>query len=261
VKPVLFHIGPFAVLSYGVIFVPALLLGLFIMWRLYKNNLSFLRYKVTLDSFFDSVLVFIFSFGVGARLLHIFEHFSFFSHNPLLWILFLHFPGFSLLGGILGGMVGLWLFCRYQKQPFTLLLDIMVIGLSFVTAFSRIGSLLAGDSFGRETTFPIRVALAELPGLRHPTQLYEALLFFVLFAFLYFLYQRGKTQKGEITLYFFILVGLIRFFIEMLRGDSVYLGKIAIAQVISILFFVGALGVLAYKKKSHLLGLFKRKTV
>lgn len=262
-KPILFFLGPFPVYAYGGILVFATLFSLFIMWRLYKNNLTFIRFHVTLDAFFDSILVYFISFGIGARLLHIGEHFNNFGMNIFHWLLFLHFPGFSFLGGIIGGVVGLWLFARAQKMPILLLIDILAIGTTLAFAFSRIGSLLSGDSFGRETSFFLKVSIQGLIGMRHPVQLYEALLAFLAFVFLYSLYIKAKLRNGEIFLYFLLFVGVSRFFVEFLRGDSVYLERFTVAQTISAVFVFISAGFLATFKKVQIQSLarkiFRRK--
>lgn len=228
--------------------VIALLLSLFIMWRLYKNNLAFLRFRVTLEDFFDSVLIFFVSFGIGARILHIIEHADSFGIDIFRYLLFLHYPGFSFLGGVIGGFLGLWLFCRHQKKPFLLLADLLSIGLALTLSLSRIGSLLTGDGFGKPTSFPINVSLPTIPGTRHPTQLYEALLTFAIFALLFVLYRKGRGRDGDIFVYFVGLLGLTRFFVEFLRADSVYFHGVAVAQILSVIFVVIAAVVLVVRK-------------
>lgn len=250
--PVIFAIGPVSILSYGILLAFSLILSLFVIWRLYKNNLLFLRYNVTLDVFFDSVLVFFISFAGGARLLHIVEHFGTFRWDFLRWILFLHFPGFSFLGGVIGGVLGLWIFCSVYKKPFFLLLDIIALGIPLVLAFTRIGSLLNGDSFGRETTFFIKVAMVNMSGFRHPTQLYEAILAFGIFAVLFYLYHKTRLRNGELFLYFILLIGISRFFVEMIRGDSVYLGGFAVAQIISAFFVAIASTILVIFRRNNI---------
>ena len=122
------------------------------------------------------------------------------------------------------------------------------IGLALALSLSRIGSLLNGDAFGKPTFFPINVSLVAIPGTRHPTQLYEALLTFVIFAVLYVLYRKGRGRDGDFLVYFLGLMGLTRFFVEFLRADSVYLSGFAVAQIISIVFVVIALVILVIRK-------------
>lgn len=247
-RPILFSIGPITIQSYGVMLALSLLLALFTTWRLYKNNFVFLRFRVTIDSFFDSALVFLLAFGIGARILHIIEHWDSFGRQPLLWVLFLHFPGFSFLGGVIGAVLGLWLFCKAAKLPFLQLLDIFAIGLSLALALSRIGSLLSGDSLGKE-----------INGFRHPAQTYEAGLAFALFILLYILYKRGTLKAGETFVYFLFFTGISRFFVEMLRADSVYLAGFALAQIISGIFIVIAGSIIITTKHASVMAFTKGK--
>ncbi|GEM_PF-5238787 len=177
----------------GLIFVLSLIISLFIIWRLYKNNLSFLRSKISLNEFFDNALFFFFAFGIGARILYIVEHWQVFRGNIASMFLFLHFPGFSFLGGVIGAVFGLWILCRIQKQPFFLLLDTFVVGLSFVLSLSQIERL-------------------------------EGILAFGIFAFLYYFYRTEKLKSGEIFLYFLVLTGILNFFVVYLAGVSVIIG-------------------------------------
>lgn len=224
---------------YSIVLIISFLIALFLMWRFFKNNLAFLRFRVTLDLFFDSVFIFLFSFGLGARALYIIEHWSLFQKNILWWFLFLHFPGFSFLGGVIGGLVGLFFFCKQKNLPFLLISDLLMIGSSFTLASSRIGSFLEG-------------------GKPAKAYLLESIAVYGIFALLYYLYKRGKTQTGFITVYFFLLIGLERFFIEMVRADSVYLGRLAVAQVISLGFVLFALSVLFITKRNTIFSFAKQ---
>lgn len=204
---------------HGVILAFSLFTSLFLIWRLYKTSLVFLRFKITLDEFFDSTLVFLLSFGIGARLLYIVQHWGFFSKSIVSWILFLHVPGFSFLGGVMGGMLGLGLFCLYKRKPYFLFLDLVLVGLAAAYAISRIGNLFAGEPYGR--------ILA-----------YEVILSIAIFVVLYYVYSKGKARPGVLSIYFLFLIGLSRFFIEIQRKDSVYLG------VSGAFIFIGIAGIL-----------------
>lgn len=194
-----------------------LLVSLFIAWRLYKNNFLFVRFNVGLNTFFDSIFFFLISFAIGARVLYIMEHWEKFSASLFSWFLFLHVPGFSFLGGVIGGFLGLFLFCQAKKLPYLLLADLLSVAVAFVLACFRIGAALSGNSPG-----------VKIFGMRQPVYLYEAVLSFVIFLFLHWLYVRGKSVNGEITLYFFLLIGITGFLVESFRTDSIYLGGFAI---------------------------------
>jgi phosphatidylglycerol---prolipoprotein diacylglyceryl transferase len=251
-KPILFTIGPVSFYAYGIFLALSLFLALFIVWRLYKNNMLFIRYRMSVDNFFDSIFVFFVSFGIGARLLHILEHWPQFTINIVKWLLFLHFPGFSFFGGLVGGAVGLYLFTKSRKLPFFLMLDLLSIGMAFVLSITRVGSLLNGDGAGMATNFLLRVKMHNLPDLRHPVQLYESLVVFGIFVLLYYLYIRGRLRAGMISLLFLLLIGIERFFLEMLRNDGVYLGNFRVSMVLALVSIFVSLGFLIYLNRSHI---------
>lgn len=80
----------------------------------------------------------------------------------------------------------------------------------------------------------------------------------LIFALLYYLYVKGKSKYGQITLLCLLLIGFSRFFLEMLRGDSVYLGSFAIAQIISALFICASFVLLILFEKEKIRAGFKR---
>ncbi|MBI2036635.1 prolipoprotein diacylglyceryl transferase [Candidatus Microgenomates bacterium] len=205
----------------GLVFVLSLIISLFIIWRLYKNNLSFVRAKISLDEFLDSGLFFLLSFGIGARILYIIEHWQVFGGNIASMFLFLHFPGFSFLGGVIGAVLGLWILCRIQKEPFLLLLDTFVVGLAFVLAVAQIGTM-------------------------------EGIFTFCIFAFLYYFYRTERLKSGEIFLYFLTLIGILHFFVVYLTGFS-------IAYVISAIFAIIGLSVILFIRRVIIISFIKEK--
>lgn len=231
---------------YGITFSTSFILALFVVWRLYKYNLAFIRFGVSLDTFFDSVLVFFFAFGLGARILYIAQHWDSFAGNVISWFLFLHFPGFAFLGGVVGGIIGLWIFCRRKKLPFLLLLDVLFVALPLALGFSRIGNLLVGE----DQRFPIRNITVAVGG-------YEAVLAFAIFVLLYMLYMRGKSKPGMIAIYCLLLIGVLAFFVEMGRGVSVYLLHLTIGQIISACFVITSTVLILVRKRETLRAMLK----
>lgn len=221
----------------------AFLLGsiasLFVVWRLFKSDLLFVRFKVTLDIFFDSLLVFFLAFGIGARMLYLVEHWQRFNENFLSWILFLHFPGFIFLGGVIGGFLGLFLFCRQRKLSFLLLSDVIAVGVLLALGIVRLGNFVSNIS-----NF--------LP-------LYEAVLSLGSFGFLHYLYTKGRSQSGMTTIYFFLLIGLMRFVVEFAGGYSVYLARITPSQFISGIFVLTGVSVLLFMKREQIRRLIARR--
>lgn len=250
--PVLISFGVVKVYWLGVILLLTFLISFFLMWRLFKHNLDFTRAHVTVDTYFDSVLLFFLFFSIGARTLFIIEHWGDFGKNPLLWILFIHYPGFSFLGGVVGGLLGLWIFTHAHKLKFSLFSDIAAIGLSFGLFLGRIGNFFQGDIYGKETTSALGAKMATIAGVRHPVALYESLFAFLVFIVLYLLYVNKKVSRGMVTIYFLILLGVVRFCLEFLRGDSVYVLGIPVAQILSVGLVIVGLSLILYQERGYI---------
>jgi phosphatidylglycerol:prolipoprotein diacylglycerol transferase len=138
--------------------------------------------------------------------------------------------GMSFHGGFLGVVVVGILFCRREKIPMLPMADLMAAVAPIGLLLGRIANFINAELWGRPTTLPWGVAFpgdaaqscatADLPCIRHPSQLYEAglegLLLLVLFAYL--IWQRGWFRfPGAIAGLFFIGYGAARFFVEFFR--------------------------------------------
>lgn len=122
--------------------------------------------------------------------------------------------GFVFYGGMLFGLMYLLSFCKLTKQglgQFTFLVPALALG----HGVGRIACLLAGCCYGAITNFPLRVHLHK--AYRHPVQLYESVLLFILFVISF---ERYKSGKPLISFYL-LAYACIRFCLEFLRGDKI----------------------------------------
>lgn len=146
--------------------------------------------------------------------------------------------GLAIHGGIIGGVLAGYFFCRYKKIGFWKLADICAPSLILGQAIGRWGNYVNQEAYGRPTDLPWGIMI---DGVKvHPTFLYESLWNFAVFFFLLY-YTKKKKFEGEIFLNYLILYSFARFFIEGLRTDSLMIGPIRTAQLISILIIAGAL--------------------
>ncbi len=169
------------------------------------------------------------------------------------------FKGITFIGGLIGGiitfLVGYFLF---RKKFKTRLVDIISFCPSCILiahAFGRVGCFFAGCCYGKPTDSFLGVQFPDLPTKVHPTQLYEAVFLFALFAVCYLLYWK-KNFKHNLSLYL-IAYGVFRFLIEYLRGDDrgQLLGIISPSQFWSICMVIGGIVVYfllewAYKRRA-----------
>lgn len=158
---------------------------------------------------------------------------------------FVGLQGMSYHGGLLGGILGGWLFCKKRKWPFLATTDRIMQAVPLGYTFGRLGNFINGELYGRVTasplgivfpgaeTFSIREAwvsqMVEKIGIpigpggmvnlpRHPSQLYEAFSEGVLlWALLWFLPRSVKKWEGALTGLYLIGYGFFRFIIEYFR--------------------------------------------
>lgn len=154
------------------------------------------------------------------------------------------FGGLVFYGGLIGAVVGAYMYCRQYKMPFAPLLDIFAPLIPFVHGMGRIGCFLGGCCYGKEyhgfgsVQFPendLVPVLDDVP--RIPVQLIEASLNFVIAFVLYRLMKCGKMKLGQLMGIYLVYYTIIRFLMEMMRGDSIRgnVGGISTSQIISIL--------------------------
>ena len=69
--------------------------------------------------------------------------------------------GFVVYGGIIGGILVGWLYCRIKKLKFLEYFDLMMPSIALAQGFGRIGCFLAGCCYGKETSGPLAVTFTE----------------------------------------------------------------------------------------------------
>lgn len=154
------------------------------------------------------------------------------------------FGGFVFYGGLLGAILGVWIYCRQYKVPFPPLLDIFAPFIPLAHGFGRIGCFFAGCCYGKEyhgifsVRFPYNEQIPELSEVpRVPVQLIEAGLNFVMFGILFYLAKKKICKRGQMMGIYLIYYTVARFLLEMLRGDELRggVGILSTSQLISIL--------------------------
>lgn len=148
--------------------------------------------------------------------------------------------GFVVYGGIIGGILSGYLYCRVRKLDFLEYFDLFMPSVALAQGFGRIGCLLAGCCYGRETdsalsiTFhtsdfaPNNIALI-------PTQIYSSILDFLHFFVLLYI-AKHKKAGGQVAACYLIFYSIGRFIIEFFRGDIARgsVGALSTSQFISI---------------------------
>lgn len=164
--------------------------------------------------------------------------------------------GFVFYGGLLGGILGIFIYSKQFKLSFKELLLIIVPVVPLVHSFGRIGCLCAGCCYGMEydgfgaITFHNSIAAPNDVSL-FPIQIVESIFLLLIFVILTLTYKRFLGTYKTIGLYF-ILYSIIRFTLEFFRGDlirGIYFG-LSTSQWISIVLFAVGIGIFIYEHKN-----------
>lgn len=160
--------------------------------------------------------------------------------------------GWVIFGGLLGGILGGWIFCRWQKVSFWVYADIAIPAVALAQGFGRIGCFFAGCCYGVETKS--RWFYTEFshslyaPNHVHlvPTELIMSAGDFLLFAFLLLYEKKWQKKTGELIAVYLILYSTGRFIVEFWRGDLIrgQIGPLSTSQFIGL--FTVAAGIIMF---------------
>ena len=136
--------------------------------------------------------------------------------------------GMSFHGGVIGLLIGLWLFSRRTLKPFLSVADFAAPLVPLGIAAGRIGNFINGELWGRLSDAPWAMVFPNSEGLpRHPSQLYEvALEGFVLFALLWWFSSKPRPM-GAVAGMFFVGYAVLRSAAEYFREPDAHIGFIA----------------------------------
>jgi phosphatidylglycerol:prolipoprotein diacylglycerol transferase len=240
-----FRLGPLAVRWYGLLIATGVLLGTTLAHR------EAVRRRLDPDVLINGIVVMVLGSLVGARAYYVLFNWDYYSTHPSR-IVAIWEGGLAIHGGLIAGAIILYLFCRRSHFSLPVTTDICVPGVILGQAIGRWGNFFNQEAFGYPTDLPWKLYIApahrppQFAGYEyfHPTFLYESLWDLLVFCILWFvLRKRLETRPGALTLCYLGLYSIGRFFTEGLRTDSLMLGDIRVAQLVSvILVVVAALG-------------------
>ena len=246
VNPALFHLGSFEVRYYGVLWAVALGISAYIFHHIMiREGLS--------EKTFDSVFWFgVISTVLGSRLGHcLFYDPGYYLTHPV-EILDIRQGGMASHGAAVGLLIVLWLFSRKNKLPYIWSLDRISIVVAISGVAVRLGNLMNSEIYGTVTSLPwgfIFVRDGEtLP--KHPTQIYEALCYLVLFVILLWMYYKkdlARRRPGVMFGFFLIILFGTRFLIEFIKNPQVDFEQhmvLNMGQLLSIPFIVAGVVIL-----------------
>lgn len=232
----IFSIGPVTVHGYG------LMIAIGVLVCMIVSDKRSVKRGVNGDYVYTMTLLTVILGFMAAKVLFIITYLKDFLADP---ISFIRGSGFVVFGGIIGGVATIWGYCKINKIDFLGAFDVVVPGVALAQGFGRIGCLLAGCCYGRETDSAIGIIFKHSNFAPNnvrllPTQIMMAVGDFIIAGLLFWItskvekkimQEKGLEQPpfgcgGRIGLAYLILYSVGRFGVEFFRND--YRGSVGI---------------------------------
>ncbi|MBO0487085.1 prolipoprotein diacylglyceryl transferase [Vagococcus fluvialis] len=263
VNPIAFNLFGIDIMWYAIIIVSAIVL---VSWLASKEAVKVgLREDDVVDLMLWALPISI----VGARLYYVLFELDYYIENPG-QILAIRSGGLAIYGGLIAGGLVVYFFTRHRFISTWKFLDVAAPSVILAQGIGRWGNFMNHEAYGEVVSRNFLESL-HLPKFiienmyidgeyRQPTFLYESVWSVLGFVVLILLRRKlNFLKEGEVALVYVIWYSLGRFFIEGMRTDSLWIGDvIRVSQMLSGLLFVGAIGLLIYRRKKMDLPFYDR---
>ena len=272
----------FKIAFYGAIIAFAMVMGYLVAESQAK------RFEQSVEKLLDFAIIAIVASVIGARIYYVIFHWETFADHPM-QVFNLRTGGLAIYGGVIVAFASVIIFCKVKKLNLGAFADVCIPGLITGQAIGRWGNFFNKEAFGKYTDGPFAMQVEkaaveaeyrmaeEMLHLRypeqpkavenileqvekavtidgttfiqaHPTFLYESLWNFAILAFM-ILYAKKKRFDGEIIMWYMVLYGIGRFWIEGLRTDQLFLWNtgIPVSQLVSVLMILIGGSVIGYQ--------------
>lgn len=218
-----------------------ILLGIILAYFLILNESK--KHKINND-FITNLIFYTLLIGIlGARIHYVIFNLKYYINSPI-EIFNIRNGGLAIHGGLIFGIVFIYFYTKKHNINFLKILDISAPGVIIAQTIGRWGNFFNQEAFGVATTYStlkkLHIPKFIIDGMKinniyyTPTFLFESI--WCLIGFIIIIFIRNKNIKlGTITCFYLIWYGIGRFFIEILRTDSLMLFNIKVAMLISFL--------------------------
>ena len=253
-EKVALDLGPIQIYWYSIFIFIGMLVACFLIYKEAKKRGIDEDFLVNLT--FNTIIIGI----IGARLYYVLFNFSYYLDNPV-EIFQIWNGGLAIHGGIIAGLLFIIYYCKKHEVNLWKMLDIIVVGLIIAQAIGRWGNFFNSEAYGPITTAAHLKSLGIpqfiidgmyiLGEYRQPTFFYESV--WCLFGFLAMLIirQYKYLKIGQLTSFYLIWYGIIRCIIEAMRTDSLMLGPLKMAQLVSLVFIVSGIIIFIKSTKTN----------
>ena len=235
------ELGPIQIYWYSIfIFLGLLTASILIFKEARKRNID--------EDFLINLIINTIIIGlIGARVYYVLFNIPYYASNPI-EILAVWNGGLAIHGGIFAALAFILIYCKKKNINSLQLLDIIVVGLIIAQAIGRWGNFFNSEAYGQVTTYA-ELKAQQIPTFiingmyilgeyRQPTFFYESTWCFAGFLAMLIIRKYKYLKRGQLTGFYLFWYGLGRLLIEGLRTDSLMLGPIKIAQVVSLVFII-----------------------
>ncbi len=248
-NPVLVTLFGIDIKWYSVLILIGILIGF------YLTNKEAHKFKINKEDIFN-MLFYAVLFGIiGARIYYVLFNLAYYRYN-LLEIFAIWNGGLAIHGGLIGGALAIIIYSHQKHLNFLKIFDICVPAVILAQAIGRWGNFFNSEAHGFATTYTTlkNMLIPEfiikgmyINGIYYlPTFYFESLWCLLGFIILLIIRRLKYIKIGDTTCIYLMWYSVGRFFIEAWRTDSLMLGGFKIAQIISIILFISALGFIIY---------------
>ncbi len=259
------QIGPVSIAYYGIMIALGMTLGIFALMQRARET------GQNSDDYLEISILTMAAAIIGARIYYVIFSWDYYREN-ILAIFNLREGGLAIYGGLIAGVLAIFLLSKWKKIPFSRVLDTCVIGVPIGQILGRWGNFFNREAFGKYTDnlFAMQLPVSAVRqneitremwdntviqnGIQfiqvHPTFLYEGLWNCGVLLILFLL--RNKTKfEGELFLIYLIGYGAGRFFIETLRTDQLLLPGTAIpvSMIVSAVAVIASVVIIIKKRQ------------
>jgi phosphatidylglycerol:prolipoprotein diacylglycerol transferase len=274
INPTVFSVGFFSLRWYGLMYLFGFLvvyIGLKVRIRrgefpptIFGNKIAVkTQQSKSLLLVQDFLLVTFFCALIGGRLGYVvFYNLQYYAAHPMAIFLpydfysaqYVGIFGMSYHGALVAIILGSYFFLKKRKISFFVWADFVVPTVSLGYFFGRMGNFLNGELYGRITQSSLGMYFADDKYyLRHPSQLYEALLEGILLFVIFWSMRNKKMQQGIFFGMYLCGYGLVRIFVEQFRQPDLQLGLLwnllSMGQLLSVVMIGVGLYILIWKNK------------
>lgn len=247
---VFISIGSMNIYWYSILIIISIIIGYILVIKEAK------RLKID-KIFLDNLIFYMIIIGIiGARIYYVI--FNYKQFDSILSIFAIYNGGLAIYGGVIFAIIFIYFYSKRHNQNFLQLLDLFAPSLILAQAIGRWGNFFNHEAYGTVVAYDFLTNL-HIPNFiienmfingnyHHPTFLYESVLCIVGFIVMMIFRYRKNVKVGTITVIYLIYYGIIRFFIEGLRTDSLYIFNFRISQIVSIIFILIGISILVRKR-------------